>query len=314
MRILIEKLRSLPRLAALGLGGVVLFIALVYYPVGAIWLHHIDDTETLDLAAYHTEGESYAVSTAIALIDREVNKHRWVSSDPAIFPGALLVRMPAFQRGIMGSIARFSIEMYDQVARTRGSSSADTDLQKANGLLNYSPYVWLFDFDTSWLPTASTPTQYRAGMESLKSYNERLAKGNAVFERRADNLIQVIDRMASDLGASSAAIANFVDTRSGLSLPGAAELYYTTKGRLYANYLLLEGLRKDFDVVINERQLGPAWDQLMLSLRDGLRLDNLLIFNAAPDSQFFPNHLATQGFYVLRARMQMREITNILMK
>ena len=314
MRIILKKLRSLPRLAALGLGGIVLFIALVYYPVGAIWLHNIDDSETIDVTPYHAEGESHAVSAAIALLDREVNQHRWVSSDPIIVPGALLVRMPAFQRGIVGSIARFSIEMYDQVARTRGSSAADPDLQRANGLLNYSPYVWMFDFETSWLPTASTPTQYRSGIASLKSYNERLAKGQAVFERRADNLIQVIDRMASDLGSSSAGIAQFVDTRSGLSLSGAAELYYTTKGRLYTSYILLEALRKDFDTVISERQLSPAWDQLMLSLRDGLRLDNVLIFNASPDSQFFPNHLATQGFYVLRARLQMREITNILMK
>lgn len=314
MQKLVDKIKALPRAAAIGLGALALFIALVYYPVGMAYLHHIDDSEQLATQAFEEENGSYAVAAAMALVDREVNRHRWVSSDPFIFPGSMLVRMPAFQRGIMSSISRFSIEMFDQISRTRGSSQADEDLQKANGLLNYSPYVWLFDFDTSWLPTASSPTQYRAGLEALKSYNHRLAGGNAVFERRSDNLIQVLDRIASDLGSSSGAIANFVDTRSGLSLSDAADLFFTTKGRLYANYHLLTALKKDFASVIEERQATHAWDQLLTSLRDGMKLRNFLIFNAAPDSQFVPNHLATQGFYVLRARTQIREITNILMK
>jgi len=38
------------------------------------------------------------------------------------------------------------------------------------------------------------------------------------------------------------------------------------------------------------------------------------VFNASPSSQFIPNHLAVQGFYLLRARTQLREVTNILLK
>lgn len=314
MRSFIEKIKSLPRLAAYGLGGFVLFVLLVYYPVGMVWHHHIEDSATLDISAHEIKGGSQAVSAAIALIDREVNQHRWVSSDPFIFPGYMLVRTPAFQRGIMNSISRFTIEMFDQISRTRGSSQADPDLQKANGLLNYSPYVWMFDFNTSWLPTASTPTQYRAGLTALKAYNQRLSEGKAVFERRADNLIQVLDRIASDLGSASAASAHFVDERSGLSLGDAADLYYTNKGRLYGNYQLLKALRTDFDAIIKERQAETAWDMLLDSLRDGMRLRNFFILNAAPDSQLLPNHLASQGFFILRARIQIREITNILMK
>ena len=37
-------------------------------------------------------------------------------------------------------------------------------------------------------------------------------------------------------------------------------------------------------------------------------------FEAFERSQFFPSHLASQGFFLLRARTQMREVTNILLK
>lgn len=314
MKNLIEKLKSLPRVVALSLAAFAVFIALVYYPVGMIIVHHIDDSENFSAESYETEKGSHSVAMAIALIDRETRTHTWVASDPFFYPGSMLVRMPAFQRGMFSSITRFTIELYDHIGRTRGSSQADSDLQNASGLLNYSPYVWMFNFKTSWLPTASSPTQYRAGMESLKKYNSRLAAGTAVFERRADILIEVIDRLASDLGSSSATIASHIESQSGLSFSSAADLFYHTKGRMYVDYLLLREMKKDFQDVMKEKELEAAWQQMLDSLKEGMELGNFLIINATPDSQFFPNHLATQGFFVMRARTQMREISNILLK
>jgi len=314
MKIIVEKLKSLPKAMALIVSIIVLFIGLIYYPVGMIMVHRIDDSPTFSADTFEVEGGSHSVAMAIALINREINTDKWVASDPFFYPGSVLVRMPAFQRGIMSSISRLTIELYDHIGRTRGSSQADADLQKALGLLNYSPYVWMFDFSTSWLPTTSSPVQYRSGMEALKSYNKRLSQGKAVFERRADNLIEVLDRLASDLGSSSATLADHIESRSGLSFKISADLFYHTKGRMYGDYLLVREMKKDFADVIKEKELENAWDQLLDSLREGMVLSNFLIINASPDSQFFPNHLATQGFFVLRARTQMREITNILLK
>ena len=314
MQIIIDKLKQLPRFLAIALGALLLFIALVYYPVGMIYVHHIDDSANFSAEKFEVKDGSKAVAMAEALIDREVNTHQWVASDPFFYPGSMLVRMPAYQRGIKDAIARFTIEMYDQIGRTRGSSQADDDLQKANGLLNYSPYVWLFDFSTSWLPTTSSIAQYRAGLDALHNYNIRLSQGKAVFERRADNLIETLDRMASDLGSSSATIADQVEKGSGFAFTTSADLFYHTKGRMVADYLLLKALKTDFADVIKEKQLETAWDQMLDSLNDGMQLHNVLIFNAAPDSQLLPNHLATQGFFLMRARTQMREITNILLK
>lgn len=314
MKIIIEKLRSLPRIVSLALMALLALIVLVYYPVGMVWVQRIDDSAKLTVDVAEGSNESRAVAMAIALINREVDQHHWTPSDPIIFPGALLTRMPAFQRGIMASLARFSIEMADQIGRTRGSSQSDPDLQKAVGLLNYSPNVWMFDFSTSWLPTASSPTQFRAGRDALVRYNQRLKVGQAAFERRSDNLLDTMERIASDLGSASAALANHIEHGSGLAFLTSADLYYNTKGRMYANFLLLRELEKDFAPVIQEKQLGAAWAQMLESLRQGMQLRNVVVFNAAPDAQILPNHLASQGFFLMRARLQMREITNILLK
>jgi hypothetical protein len=40
----------------------------------------------------------------------------------------------------------------------------------------------------------------------------------------------------------------------------------------------------------------------------------MVVVNGAPDAQAVPSHLAAQGFYLLRARTKLREITNILLK
>ncbi len=314
MKQILRRFKELPKYASWALIAFVLLIFFVYYPVGMLVVNNIDDNEKYSAEAFDKPNGSHAVAMAIALVDRETNQHQWVPSSPIFYPSALLVRMPAFQRGILSTIARFTIEMSDHIGRTRGSSQSDADLQKAAGLLNYSPYVWLFDLSTSWLPTTSSQTQYRSGMKALKSYNDRLAAGTAIFDRRADNLIETLNRIASDLGSSSASIADRIEQGSGFNFNTDADLYYYTKGRMYATYLILRELQRDFADVIKEKQLDPVWNQTLESLKDGMELHNFFVFNAAPDSTFIPNHLAAQGFFLMRARTQMYEITNILLK
>ena len=66
--------------------------------------------------------------------------------------------------------------------------------------------------------------------------------------------------------------------------------------------------------VIEDKDLKAAWDQTTASLMEGATLKPLVVINGKPDGLFLPNHLAVEGFYLLRARTQLREITNILAK
>lgn len=301
------------RAGGYGIGLLILAVA-AYYLVGMALTHQVSDD--VDQALSETSpGASRAVQMAADLIHRETEQNSWTANHPFFMPGYLLDNMPNFQQGIVYALSRFAIEMSDQLGRTRGSSEVDRDLEKAAGLLKYPGTVWLFDFSTSWAPTTSADKQYAAARRSLVAYNERLAAGDAVFEKRADNLQATLERMTADLGSSSAVIDQHLLQAGGWGIDTKVDnIFYNVKGRLYGYYMLLRELGVDFERVIRDRELGSAWSQMLESMRAAAALDPLIIMNGAPDGMAFPSHLSVQGFYLLRARTQLREITNILQK
>lgn len=315
-----ETLLLLPARFFKGFFSTLLLLILLLVPISMIWVHNIDDSTEIDISKHlpETPNEmlaSHSVATASALIEREVSHHHWAPNDPLFLPGAWLDRMPAYQRGITAALSRFAIELSDQIGRTRGSSRIDKDLDTAAGLMKYPPDVWVWNPSVSLIPTASSEKQYRGAMKALDAYNKRLALGEAVFERRADNLQQTIERIASDIGSASAAIAERIheSNRPYVDLE-ADEVYYDIKGRMYAYYMLLKAMRYDFQNVIQEKGVASSWDQMEASMKAGAELDNFWVLNNAPDSQILPNHLTAMGFYLLRARTQLKEISSILLK
>jgi hypothetical protein len=199
--------------------------------------------------------------------------------------------------------------------RTRGSSQADPDLDKAAGLLKYAPNVWIFDPSTSLAPTASSESQYRAARKALLAYNEKLMSNKAVFERRTDNLLATLDRFAADIGSVSAIIDQQISDHSGDFIDfHADDVFYNAKGKMYAYALLFRALGRDFAKVIEDRDLTDAWKQTEQSLMEAGALHPAVIMNGRPNGMLVPNHLAVEGFYLMRARTQLREITNILAK
>ena len=316
LRTFFNWVRNLPRFVIVYFFSTVLVLLLIYYPVGLIVVHRIDDN--MDFTANATldiEGGSHSVAIAQALIEREVWKNSWTPNSPFFYPSHFLIRMPAFQRGIIAGLSRFAVELSDQIGRARGSSQIDTDLEKAAGMLKYSPNIWVFDFSTSLLPTTSSEEQYVSAMKLFGKYNERLARGQAIFDKRADNLMEALDRIGTDMGSASAVIDTHINDYSHKWIDNdAADIFYYTKGRMYVNYLLLRELKRDFADLIKEKQLESAWDNTLASLREGASLGHFFIFNSSTSSQFMPNHLAVQGFYLMRARTQLREVTNILLK
>ena len=223
--------------------------------------------------------------------------------------------MPNYQQGIISALARFAFELTDQIGRTRGSSQTDPDLQEAAGQLQYAGNIWVFDLSTSIAPTTTSEARYNKAMRSLMRYNRRLADGTAVFERRADNLLATLDRISLDLGASSAAIEKHIAEKSGNLLDlDVDDLFYGIKGQTYAYYMVLRELATDFAKVIAERELANAWTQMLDSLRAAAELSPWVVVDGDHDGQMLPNHLAGQGFYLLRARTKLKEISNILLK
>lgn len=287
----------------------------LYYPIGMLIAHKVDDDTAYQVPEAEIGGGSRAVAMAASLIAREVDRNGWVANDPFFLPGSQLDNMPNYQLGMIHALGRFAFEMVDQIGRTRGSSQTDSELQEAAGLLQYSGTKWIFDFSTSLLPTAKSEDQYRKARRALLGYNRRLAEGKVVFERRADNLLATLDRIALDLGSSSAALDRHINEHSTAFIDWQADdVFYSIKGQSYAYYLILRELRQDYANVVRDKELVAVWDQMLASLAAAGGLKPLVIVNGTTDGMILPNHLASMGFYILRARTQMREIGNILLK
>lgn len=297
------------------LAAVVAVFLVLYYPVGMALMHTIDDDPGFSADADIPAGRSRAVALAAALVDREIDVHPWTANDPFFLPTAALDNMPNFQQGIVAGLARFAVETRDQLGRTRGSSQVDKDLERAASLLQYSGKVWVWDPSVSLWPTATSEAQYTAAAEALRRYNDRLEKGQAVFDRRADNLIATMERIAADLGSASAVIDQRVAEGAPILFDFVSDdVFYRNKGLLYAYYLLLRELGRDYGELLAERRLDGPWQQMIHSFEEAATLQPIVVINGDPQSQILPSHLASQGFYLLRARVQAREVENILLK
>ena len=297
-------------------GGFIAIVVLVvvYYLGGMIWTHRISDDPDYKVEEMMNVKGSRAVAIAADLIDREVNQNGWIANDPPFMPGYLLDNMPNFQTGIIQALSRFSVELTDHVARVRGSSQLDEDANRASGRLKYPGDVWIFEWSATPVQPSSE-SQYRQAMDDLMRYNRRLEAGSAMFEPRSDNLLATLDRIASDIGSASAAIAEKTASTGFNPLDFSADdLFYLNKGKLYGYYMILRELRYDFAAVIEERKLTQSWDAMLSSMRAAAELYPWVVANGSLDSQLRPNHLASQGFLLLRARTQLREISNILLK
>jgi len=293
--------------------ALVVFVAL--FSGGMYARHKIDDDINFAVSPADFTGGSHAVAIEAALIHREVDVHKWVSNAPFFEPSHYLDNMANFQQGIVYALGRFTISLSDQIGRSRGSSQVDPDLDHAVGFLKYSPTVWIFNPKTSLLPTASSDTQYRSAREALLSYNKRLAAGQAVFDARSDNLVATLDSISADLGSQSAMIEQYLaENHFWLTESHSDDIFYATKGRMYADYLILRELKIDYAQVIKDRDLTAIWDNALTSFKEGIELRPLIIIDGAPDSQFIPSHLAAQGFFLLRARTNLREISAVLAK
>jgi hypothetical protein len=302
----------------IGLWAIVLVLGLLlfyYIVLGLAIYQRIDDNPDFAATKEPVAGGSNAVNMAIALIDREVNEHMWVANTPWFAPGAWLTRTPAYQQGIIYAISRFTMSLGDQLARTRGSSAIDPDIDRATGYLRYAGDVWIFNFKTSVLPTAPSEQQYRSGKKALEAFNKRLAAGQATFDKRADNLQATLQNIAADLGSQSALEIEQVEKHGGEWLEFRSNnVYFTVKGRLYGYYMILRELGKDYEAVIRENGAENVWNNMLETFKEAALMEPLIIFNGKGDSQFLPCHVCGQGFWLVRARTQLYEVSNILLK
>lgn len=296
----------------------VAFIALFVYQ------YHIDDDPTMKPSArYVVEGGSKAVTMAATLMDREVE--HWAPSKPWIYPISHSGNMVAYQKGIQYAVAQWATQMTDFLGRERGSGEADPNLVAAKGLLNYNPTAFI-------LPSAVS--QYREGIRNLDEYNRRLALGQAKYDKIASSLSDFLVKIDKDLGSQSGTIEltvlspedftdiekshltdnqrKVLDTNGGYFDSRATDVFFATKGRMFAYYIILSALGEDYHSVIVAKGAEEHWQNMLVSLRSGASLYKFFVANGAGGSYVVPSDLAYQGFFLLRFDKQLQEVADIL--
>ena len=263
---------------------------------------------------------SAMVSVTSDLIDFNVNQNAWISSMILYKAGLFGVEWDhtpyfdnkaAFQRGVNQAIRRTTVEFVDTLGRVRGTSQVDGDLQDARGAMQFDEYTWYLSWP--FLPKTPTPTFYRSAIADLQAFNTRLNNCEAIYDARTDNLVQFLDRIASDVGSTSAILRDRSENYNGGWFDTRADdRFWFSYGQLYGYYGILKATKEDFRDVVVQRNLGELWDDMDEQLSSALKIQPMIISNGNESGWIMPTHLATMGFYVLRFRSNLVEIRGIL--
>lgn len=264
---------------------------------------------------------SSLAAVAADLTDFNVNQNAWISSMLFYKMGffgldwdrtPFLDNKASFQRGVHSAVRRTTIELVDTLGRLRGTSQIDNDLQKARGNMQFREDVWYFGLSPFGLKTP-TPSYYRAAIKELRAFNTRLENCEATFDARADNLIQYVDRITSDLGSTSAILKDRADNyHAGWFDTRADDRFWFAYGQLYGYYGLIRATQSDFKAVLAEKHLDGLWKTMEQQLRSALDMQPTIVSNGRQDAWFTPSHLTTLGFHVLRIRSNLVDIRQVL--
>jgi hypothetical protein len=263
---------------------------------------------------------SAIVTVTAELIGRNVDIDTWVSSHPLYKSGLFGIEWKetpffdnkaAFQLGVNQVIRRTAIELVDRLGRVRGTSSINQNLQTARESINYREDAWFITLTPPFLQP-STQNRMRDAQRSLEAFNAETGRCLAIFDARADNLLQFLDRVTVDIGSTSDILQSRLAAASIFGLDRRADdRFWFAYGQLYAYKAILKALRSDFREVVKNRNLDQVWSRLEAQLDDAARLTPFIVVNGSPNSMI-KSHLESVGFALLRVRSSLVEIRDVL--
>lgn len=277
------------------------------------------NSDTTEGAAKQCAPSALAQVTA-DLIDFNVNQNRWVPSLPLYKMGLFgldwkytpfMDNKAAFQLGINQATRRVAIEFVDRLGRVRGTSSINQNLQKARESANYREDAWVVTMSWPFIQP-STSSRLNDAIDSFKAFNKDLADCRANFDARADNLLQFLDRVTSDIGATSDVLQRRMEQSNFSGIDRRADdRFWFTYGQLYAYHGILTALRSDFRDVFQQRNLEALWIRVDKQLKNALQVNPFIVLNGSASS-IFKSHLETIGFDLLRVRSNLVEVRDVL--
>jgi hypothetical protein len=99
---------------------------------------------------------------------------------------------------------------------------------------------------------------------------------------------------------------------SGWFSAAADRTYYDGKGRAYAALLLLRGLGEEDVDILEARGLTGSWQAMLNAVAEAATPRPWVVLAGGAESVLVPNHLAVQGYHLLRAGSRLSQLAEAL--
>ena len=206
-----------------------------------------------------------------------------------------------FQLGVLEVTRRTAVSLTERISRTGTTASFDRNLENA---MNW----FMIKSDRYWFP--SPESKYKAGLDELKKYKEKLEIGEANFHTRPDNLIPLLMAYEDLLGSCE---ENLVKAKeedgSPVSFFKADDYFYYAQGIASAMGTILHAVLEDFLITVESRRGAEVLHHAIESCHHASEIDPWLITNSSL-SGILANHRANLAAPMSHARFYI----NVLIK
>jgi len=246
---------------------------------------------------------------------------RWLPNDK-LYPTILLDNPQNFQLGVLESIRYSTRVLRDKLSRLRTTDRIDPDAEAAFVFFSNDPFKWI-------LPSAES--KFRAGVKSLKAYQDRLAAGQADFYPRGDNLNELLDQYVSLLGGVNTRLSNAPrqkikvitqetagdaytkgEKRVQVSVPWTQidDNFYYARGVAYGLRHMMVAVQYDFQNILDVKKAEELAERIIEVLTLS-QFEPLIVLNGDRGS-IFANHSLQLQSVLEDARQKMRSLQDMI--
>ena len=276
----------------------ILVIVVVPYVTLMALMSRKPDVPAVRQDAAGTVGRPF-ISMLVDVMDAQLeNFGGWVPNDLPFFPGWWLDNQANFQLGVLQGVRHATRVVRDNLSRQRTSDAVNRDADLAYTSFNNDPEKWVFP---------SAEGQFTNGTTALMRFKRELGK-TAEFFPRADNLIQLVTPLSSELGGVT---TRLLQNQSG-ETPWLRvdDNFYFAQGYAFALAGICRAVKVDFAQVLSEKHGQEILDLILESLERS-QFEPWIVTNGSKDG-IFANHSANLKGYLDDARQKLNSLIAIL--
>lgn len=268
-------------------------------------------------------------ATLIHVAETLLDKRGGYLRNDVMPPGVLMDNIPAWEFGVVVQVRDLSRSMRNDFSRSQTQSTEDPDLAVADPQFSYDSRSWI---------VPATESEYRAGIEAVESYLDRLAdptQPGAQFYTRADNLVAWLELVEKRLGGLSQKLSASVgQERLNTDLSGDPnakqatnspnnvsvktpwleidDVFYEARGATWALVHFLRAVEEDFDDLLRNKNAVISLRQIIRELEETqAAIYSPMVLNGSGFGAF-ANHSLVMANYISRANAGIIDLRSLL--